>query len=418
MSTFWKNLSQSFASRRLWIVFLLGFSSGLPLLLTGGTLKTWLAREQIDISTIGYFSWVGLAYSLKFIWAPFVDRYHLLFFGRRRSWIFTTQALIALLLFQLSRLSPHESLSWMAGLCVLIAFFSATQDIAIDAYRREILKDEEMGIGSSLTQYGYRIAMLFSGGIGIGLVGSDVVSLSWNDLYLVMALSMAATLFITFFASEPADDEAMTPKSLKEAIIEPFREFLTRDKALLILLFVFLFKLGDALSGAMLNPFYVAMGYSNADIGLIAKTVGLTSSLLGLFIGGILLFKLGVLKSLWIFGILQALSTAGFSIITYTGPVKWALAMAVVFEDISSGMGSAAFIAYLSTLTDKRFTGTQFALLSSLATVGRNFFSGFTGNMVKALDWAMYYWVCALIAIPGLVLLWYLQKTQRQEKPG
>lgn len=405
-----KKLANSFSSRRLWIVFLYGFSSGLPLLLTGGTLKTWLAREQVDISTIGYFSWVGLAYSLKFLWAPLVDRYHLFFYGRRRSWILATQALIAVLLFQLSSLSPHESLGLMAALAVLIAFFSATQDIAIDAYRREILKDEEMGIGSSLTQYGYRIAMLISGGIGIGLVGSDVVSLSWNGLYAVMGVTMLATILITFFAPEPKGDEHFTPKTLKEAIIEPFHEFFTRDKALFVLSFVFLFKLGDALSAAMLNPFYVAMGYSNADIGVIAKTVGMTSSLLGLFIGGVLMFKLGVLRSLWIFGILQALSTAGFSIITFTGPVQWALAMAVVFEDISSGMGSAAFIAYLSTITDKRFTGTQFALLSSLATIGRNFFSGFTGDMVKSLGWAGFYWVCALIAIPGLVMLWRIQK--------
>ncbi|MFN8847272.1 MAG: AmpG family muropeptide MFS transporter [Bdellovibrionales bacterium] len=406
-----KKLGHSFTSRQLWIVFLYGFSSGLPLLLTGGTIKTWLAREQVDISTIGYFSWVGLAYSLKFLWAPLVDRYKLFFFGRRRSWILFTQVVIAGLLFKIGSLSPKESLGLMAALCVLIAFFSATQDIAIDAYRREILKDEEMGIGSSLTQYGYRIAMLISGGIGIGLVGSDFLNLSWNGLYVMMGIIMMATTAITFLAPEPKGDDHFTPKSLKEAIIEPFHEFFTRDKALIVLLFVFLFKLGDALSASMLNPFYVAMGYTNADIGVIAKTVGMTSSLVGLFVGGVLLFKLGILRSLWIFGILQALSTAGFSIITFTGPEKWALALAVVFEDISSGMGSAAFIAYLSTITDKRFTGTQFALLSSLATIGRNFFSGFTGDMVKALDWAMYYWVCAIIAIPGLVMLWYIQKT-------
>lgn len=410
---FWKKLAQSFSSRRLWIVFLMGFSSGLPLLLTGGTLKTWLAREQIDISTIGYFSWVGLAYSLKFVWAPFVDRYRLLFFGRRRSWIFTTQALIAVLLYLISQLKPGESLELMAGLAVLIGFFSATQDIAIDAYRREILYDEEMGIGSSLTQYGYRIAMYVSGAIGMGFVGTDLISFTWNDLYMVMAAIMLATTVVTYFADEPKNDEQYTPKTLKSAVLDPFREFLSRENAVIILLFVFLFKLGDALSASLLNPFYVEMGYSNADIALIAKTVGMAFSFVGLFIGGILLFKLGVLKSLWIFGILQGLSTAGFSLITFTGPELWALAATVIFEDISSGMGSAAFIAYLSTITDKRFTGTQFALLSAIATSGRNIFSGFAGIAVKAIGWAPFYWICALIAIPGLILLWHLQRKEK-----
>jgi len=409
-----KDFVQMMTQKRLWIVFLLGFSSGLPLLLTGGTLKTWLAREQVDISTIGYFSWVGMAYSLKFLWAPLVDRYKLLFWGRRRSWIFATQIGIAVSLFWLGSMRPQESLGLMAAIAVLIAFFSATQDIAIDAYRREILEDEELGMGSSLTQYGYRIAMLISGGVGIGLVGSEPFQLSWGGLYGLMAVIMVTTLFITWKAPEPKDDEAHRPKTLVTAVIEPFREFLTRDRAVLILAFVFLFKLGDALSAAMLNPFYVEMGYSNQDIGFIAKFVGLISALTGLFIGGLIIFRLGVLRSLWVFGILQGLSTAGFSIITFTGPEKWALALAVVFEDISAGMGSAAFIAYLSTLTDKRFTGTQFALLSALATLGRNFFSGFTGDMVKTMGWAPFYWTCGLIAIPGLILLWYLQKSQRQ----
>ncbi len=397
------------SSKRMWIVLLMGFSSGLPLLLVGGTLKTWLAREQVDISTIGYFSWVGMAYSLKFLWAPFVDRYRLFFFGRRRSWILLTQILIGLSLFQLSSLNPTSGLTMMAVMAVIIAFLSATQDIAIDAYRREILEDEEMGLGSTLTQYGYRISMLLTGGLGIGLVGTEGINLTWNQLYISMAVIMLACTLITWFAPEPKEGDDR-PKTLKSAVIDPFKEFFTREKAGVILCFVFLFKLGDALSGSMLNPYYVEMGYSNLDIGFIAKTVGLISVLSGLLIGGLIIFKLGILKSLWLFGILQALSTAGFSIIVFTGAVKWALALVVIFEDISAGMGSAAFIAYLSTITNKKFTGTQFALLSALATLGRNFFSGFSGDMVKALGWAPFFWACALIAIPGLIMLWVLQK--------
>ncbi len=407
-----KKLGRSFSSRKLWITLLMGFSSGFPILLTGSVLKTWLAREQLSISTIGYFGWVGMAYSLKFLWAPFLDRYKLFFFGRRRSWILLCQISISILLFHLSRLSPQENLSTIAIVAVIIAFFGATQDIAIDAYRREILEDNEMGIGSTLTQYGYRLAMWLTAGLGVSLVGAGSLNLSWNDLYVINAVVMLSTVGITFLAPEPKDDEKNTPSTLKEAVFEPFREFFKRDQSLAILSFVFLFKLGDALSASNLNPFYVQMGYSNAEIGMMTKTVGLICVLFGLFIGGLIIFKVGVQKSLWVFGILQALSTAGFSIITYTGPQLWSLAMAIVFEDISSGMGSAAFIAYLATITNKKFTGTQFALLSALATSGRNVFSGFTGVMIEKLGWAPFYWVCAAIAIPGLVMLWYIQKTQ------
>ncbi|MGE0762322.1 MAG: MFS transporter [Bdellovibrionales bacterium] len=397
---------QALFSRRMLTVLVLGFASGLPLLLTGGTLKVWLAREEVDISMIGYFSWVGMAYSLKFFWAPLVDRYELFKIGRRRSWMIVTQIGLAALLWWIAQLSPHTSLSFMALLAVGIAFFSATQDIVIDAYRREILPDEELGLGSSFYQYGYRIAMLVSGGVGVGMVGTV---LTWSSLYQLMAVLVVLCAVFTWFAPEPTL-AAPLPKTLLEAVVQPIKEFLTRDQAILILLFVFLFKLGDALSGAMLNPFYVQSGYSNQDIGLIAKTVGLASSLLGLFIGGAIIYKMGVLRSLWVFGILQALSTAGFSIIVFTGPVNWALAVAVVFEDISAGMGSAAFVAYIASVTDKRFTGTQYALLSSLATLGRNFFSGFTGDMVKSLGWAWFFWSCALIAIPGMITLFILQK--------
>jgi PAT family beta-lactamase induction signal transducer AmpG len=396
---------KDFFSKKMLIVFFLGFSSGLPLLLTGGTLKTWLARENVDISTIGYFSWVGLSYSLKFIWAPLLDRFTLFPLGRRKSWMIFTQMALMASIASLGFFNPKVSIEIMAAIAVLIAFFSATQDIAIDAFRREYLKEEELGLGSSMNMYGYRIAMLLSGGVGIGLVGSSTIDLTWNQLYLVMAAFMSIGIAFTFWAPEPAVSTADQPKTLRSAVIDPFKEFLTRENALIILSFVFLFKLGDALSGAMLNPFYVQMGYSNEDIGLIAKTFGLASSLVGLFIGGVIIYSIGILRSLWIFGILQALSTATFALITYTGPEKWALAVAVIFEDISSGMGSAAFVAYLAALTNKKYTATQYAILSSLATVGRNFFSGFTGGMVKSLGWEYFFYTCGFIAIPGLIML-------------
>ncbi len=302
MST--KTFFRDFFSKKMLLVFFMGFSSGLPLLLTGGTLKTWLAREQVDISTIGYFSWVGMSYSLKFIWAPLLDRFSFFNWGRRRSWMLVTQILLTGLISSLFLFDPKDSLSTIAGIAVLIAFFSATQDVAIDAYRREFLRDMELGMGSSVTQYGYRIAMLISGGLGIGLVGSSWLNLSWQQLYLVMGLIMTLGIVTTLIAPEPNLDSTQRPKTLRSAVVEPFKEFFTRDKALIILAFVFLFKLGDALSGAMLNPYYVQMGYSNEDIGLIAKTFGLISSLVGLFIGGAVIYSIGIYRSLVVFGFL------------------------------------------------------------------------------------------------------------------
>lgn len=399
-------------SKKMLIVFLLGFSSGLPLLLTGGTLKTWLAREQVDISTIGYFGWVGLAYSLKFIWAPLIDRFTLFRLGRRRSWMVTTQSLLVGAIASIGLFNPQFSLMTMAALAVLTAFLSATQDVVIDAYRREILKNEELGFGSSMNMYGYRIAMLISGGLGIGLVGSEAVNLTWNQLYFLMAGLMSVGIFATLWAPEPKVSEA-PPPTLASAVVDPFKEFLKREGATVMLLFVFLFKLGDALSGAMLNPYYVQVGYSNADIGLIAKTFGLASSLAGLFLGSTLMYYIGIFRSLWIFGILQALSTGAFALLTYTGPQNWALAITVVFEDVTSGMGTAAFIAFISAITNKRYTATQFAALSSIATLGRNFFSGFSGDMVKSLGWANFYFTCAAIAIPGILMLFLMRKYQK-----
>lgn len=409
-----KNILKDLFSKNMLIIFLLGFSSGLPLLLTGGTLKTWLAREQVDISTIGYFSWVGLAYSLKFLWSPLLDRFTLLKVGRRRSWMLVTQALLMATIYFLGTLNPAQNLTVMAFVAVLIAFFSATQDIAIDAYRRELLANEELGLGSSLGIYGYRIALLLSGGAGIGLVGSSIWPITWGQLYYIMAACMLVGVVTTFFAPEPRV-ETPPPKNLKEAILEPFAEFLKRPGAWFILLFVFMFKLGDALSGAMLNPFYVDVGFSNTDIGLIAKTFGLMSSLVGLFFGGLIIYYLGIYRSLWVFGIFQGLSTAAFALLTHTGPKAWALATVVVFEDISSGMGSAAFVAFLAALTNKKYTATQYAILSSIATLGRNFFSGFTGNMVKGLGWDLFFYACALIAIPGLLMLVGMKKYHTNE---
>lgn len=400
-----KNIIKEIFSRKMLVCLLLGFASGLPLLLTGGTLKLWLAEAKVDITTIGYFSWVGMMYSLKFIWAPLLDSVALNNLGRRRSWMIFMQFGLALSLFALGQIDPMTSLTTMAAVAVVVAFFSATQDIAIDAFRREYLDENELGLGSTMNMYGYRIAMLVSGGLAVALADH----MSWQNVYLVMALLMGMGVVATLIAPEP-QAHLLPKRTFYDSVVGPFKDFLSRDGSFIILLFVFLFKLGDALSGSMLNPFYKEMGFEKTDIALIAKTFGLASSLVGLFIGGVVIYYVGILRSLWFFGILQALSTASFALITYTGPQNWALAFAVIFEDISSGMGSAAFVAFMASITNKKYTATQYAILSSIATLGRNFFSGFAGHMVKALDWANFFYVCALIAIPGMIFLFVMTK--------
>lgn len=397
-------------TKKMLITFLLGFSSGLPLQLTGATLKFWLSEANVDITTIGYFGWVGMAYSLKFIWAPLADRYSFFGMGRRRSWMVLSQVAIAIGLIIVGVLDPKESLALVAAVSVWIAFFSATQDIAYDAFRREYLDDKELGFGSSMNMYGYRIGMLISSGVALGMAAY----MSWTQVYWIMALLMGVGIGTTLYSKESKNLDNRS-KTLRESVIEPFKEFIQRHGAVLILLFVFFFKLGDALSGSMLSPFYKEMGYQKEDIALIAKTFGLISSMVGLFIGGITIYKIGILRSLWIFGILQALSTASFAMITYTGPEKWALAFAVIFEDITAGMGSSAFIAYLASITNKNYTATQFAVLSSIATLGRNFFSGFSGIMVKEFGWEWFFYSCALIALPGMGLLYWVQKSHSKK---
>lgn len=400
--------------KRMFITVLMGFSSGLPLLLTGGTFKMWMAREGIDVKTIGFLSWVGLAYSLKFVWAPLLDRYQLTRWGRRRGWLLLTQVALVGFIALLGTFDPKVSLTPMVITAIIVAFFSSTQDAVIDAYRRELLPDEEMGLGATMTTYGYRVAMLISGGLGIGLVGDGPFNLTWNQLYFGMAGLMSVGLITTFFIPEPKITE--TPlRSLREAVIEPFKEFLTRPRAILFLVFVIAFKLGDALSGQMLNKFYVDVQFTNQDVGFIAKTVGLISSLAGLFLGGIILQKLKIYRSLVLFGILQALSTAFFAVLVFTGPQSWALAIAVVFEDLTSGMGSAAFLAFMALLTNRRFTATQYALLTSFASLGRNFFSGFSGVMVEQLGWINFFISCAVIAIPGILLATYIHRQRIDE---
>lgn len=394
------------------IIFILGFASGFPLLLTGSTFKLWLTQESIDIKTIGMMSLVGAAYSFKFLWAPLIDRYYIPFLGRRKTWLLATQILLAVGLFMMSQLSPTTQLLDLAVWAVIVATLSATQDIVIDAYRREILTVEEIGLGSSMTTYGYRVAMWIAGGVLVSFVADNSLDVShkitWSQFYFIGAVIFAVISILTFFFPEPKN--ISTPKTLLSAVVEPFKDFFRKENAWIIILFIFLFKLGDQISGSLLTPFYKSMGYANSEIGWVTKTCGMLSTFAGLFVGGIALLKLGVRKCLFAFGVLQALSTASFALVTYTGPVIWSLATVVIFEDFSSGMGTAAFLAFMASITNEKYTATQFALLSSLAAVGRTLFSGYAGYLQVSLGWAGFFYLGALLAIPGLIMLYIINK--------
>ena len=402
-----RGILRSLRSKRMFVILLLGFSSGLPYMLMASSLKIWLRREGVDLSTIGYISWVMMPYSLNFLWAPLLDRFVPSSLGRRRSWILIAQLGLIAGFVGLGFAQPSESLNLIIGLAIAVSFFSATQDIGIDAYRRESLSDSEQGLGASIVVYGYRTGMLVASGLGLWVVDPETLGLSFNQMFLIMAAFMLVGMATTFFCSEPKTEHEL-PTTFYQSVIEPFLEFFQRDgvlRALLILSFVLCFKMGDAFAAAMTPAFYVDTGYSPAQIAEAAKGVGFISSMLGLFLGGLAIYKLGVIRSLLGFGILQAISTAAFPLLQWANDSWWALAGVVALEDLSSGMGTAALVAFMSLLANKRYTATQYALLSSLASFGRTILSGFSGDLAERVGYTAFYLIGGAMAIPGILLL-------------
>lgn len=397
-------LKQLFQKNML-VVFLMGFGSGVPLLLTSRTLQAWMTDVGVDLKTVGIFSLASLPYTLKFLWAPLMDRYPILSFGRRKGWLMVTQIALVASLFALSMIDPRAEIGMVALLALVVSFFSASQDIVVDAYRREILPDENLGLGSTYYIYGYRIAMWVSGGFALGLAAF----VSWEQVYQIMALIMGLALLVTAFADEPSSS-AQAPRSLKEAVIEPFKEFLSRPGAWLLLSFILFYKVGDNIAGNMLTPFYLKMGYSKLEIAAIAKTFAVFSTLLGGFIGGVVILKLGILRCLYLFGILQAFSTVAFSALYFSEHNNWILGSVICFEDLTSGMGTAAFVAFMASITNKKFTATQFALLSSLMGVPRIFIAAPAGLMAESMGWPVFFTTCALLAVPGLIMIRWVRK--------
>ena len=382
------------------VLFLMGFSSGIPLLLIGSTLRAWMTEEKVDLTVIGIFSLVGLPYALKFLWAPLMDRYVPPFLGRRRGWLLITQIALMAAISVLGFSSPAQRPWTVAALAFLVAFFSASQDIVVDAYRREVLKDEELGLGSSLGINGYRIALLTSGALALFLADH----FPWKVVYLLMAGLILVGIVTTLSASEPRRN-ITPPGSLKEALVEPFLDYFKRKEALGILAFVLLYKIGDQMASDMATPFYLKIGFTKTEIAAIAKTFGLGATISGALLGGILMLRLEINRSLWIFGFLQMVSTFCFSLLAQAGPSKPMLAGVIAFENLSGGMGTTAYAAFMASLCNVRFTATQYALLSSLIGIPRVFASAPTGYLAKHLGWSQFFIVCGLAALPGLLLL-------------
>ncbi|MCX5865160.1 MAG: AmpG family muropeptide MFS transporter [Deltaproteobacteria bacterium] len=395
-----------------------GFSSGLPLYLLFNLLPAWLRSEHVDLKTIGLFALIQFPYTWKFLWSPLLDRYALPLLGRRRGWMLLTQIGLLLVIAMMGAFSPQSDLRTIAWIATLLAFLGATQDIVLDAYRRELLADSEMGLGNAVHVNAYRIAGLVPG--SLSLILADF--LPWNLVFIATALFMLPGVAMTLVVQEP--HRAAPPKTLREAVVEPFHEFITRsgwNSALLILAFLFLYKLGDSMCTALATPFYMDMGFSKTQIGLIAKNAGLWPAVIGGLLGGLWMVKIGINRALWLFGVVQVVSIFGFAWLASVGhhaeitSVELAqLAIVIGLEALGVGLGTAAFVAYIARTTHPAYTATQFALFTSLAAMPRTFANAATGWLVEMMGWMGFFLLCALLALPGMVLLLKVAPWQEQ----
>lgn len=386
-----------------------GFASGLPLYLLLNLVPAWLRTERVDLRVIGLFTLIQFPYTWKFLWAPFVDRYVLPVLGRRRGWMLVTQVGLMVAIAALGGFSPATHLRAIAVVATCVAFLSATQDIVLDAYRRELLSDDELGFGTAVHVNAYRVAGLVPGSLSLVLADS----LPWSVVFGATALFMLPSMVTTLLVAEP--QRAAPVRTLREAVVEPFHEFISRQgwrTALLMLAFLLLYKLGDSMCTALATPFYLDLGYSKTQVGLIAKNAGLWPSVIGGLLGGVWMMRVGINRALWLFGGVQVLSIFGFAWLAAAGRhaditnvelVR--LAVVIGLEALSAGLGTAAFVAYIARATHPAYTATQFALFTSLAVVPRTFVNASAGWLVESLGWGSFFLLCAALAIPGLLLL-------------
>ncbi|HQE40837.1 MAG TPA: AmpG family muropeptide MFS transporter [Zoogloea sp.] len=400
---------RALANRRMLICVLTGFSSGLPLYLLLNLVPAWLKTEGLSLKAIGAFALIQFPYTWKFVWSPFLDRYALPLLGRRRGWMALTMTLLLGAIAWLGTLSPTNQLGLVIGLTALIAFLSATLDIVLDAYRRELLPEIELGIGNAIHVNAYKLAGLVPGSLSLILADH----LPWPQVFLVTALFMAPGLAMTLMVKEPFSASG-APRTLRDAVVEPFREFFGRHglrSALVVLSFIFLYKLGDSLCTALATPFYLEMGFSKTEIGLIAKNAGLWPSVIGGLLGGLWMVKLGINRALWVFGVVQWLAIFGFAWLAWLGPAEadagrlGVLAAVIGLEALGVGLGTTAFVAYMARTTHPAYTATQLALFTSLMAVPRTFINASAGWLVEGLGWYNFFMLCGVLAAPGMLLL-------------
>ena len=391
-------------NRRMLICVFTGFSSGLPLYLLINLLPAWLRTSGVDLKTIGFFALIQLPYTWKFLWSPLLDRYAMPLLGRRRGWMLVTQLTLLVSIPLFGTLHPKVDILAIVVLSTVVAFFSASQDIVLDAFRREILPDAELGLGTSIHVNAYRISSLVPGALALILADR----MPWSSVYLITALFMLPGIALTLAVDEPALVKGR-PRTLREAVVEPFHEFITRNgwrAALLVLAFIFLYKLGDSMATALATPFYLDMGFTMTDIGVIAKNAGLWASVIGGLLGGLWMVKIGINRGLWLFGVVQLVSILGFAWLAYVHqPDRLLLAFVIAFEALGVGLGTAAFTAYIARTTDPRYTATQYALFTSLAAVPRTVINATTGWIVERTGWFDFYLLCTVLALPGMLLL-------------
>ncbi len=406
-----------FLHRRLLICLFTGFASGLPLFILYQLVPAWLRSEGVGLKEIGFFALVGIPYTWKFVWSPLMDRYAPSNMGRRRSWMLITQVLMLASIGYLGFLDPKTQLSEIAILCAITAFLSASLDISIDAFRREILPDRELGLGNSIHVTTYRIASLIPGSLSLILADHY----AWEFVFIITAAFLSLGILMVLFSDEPEVNNHR-PLTLRAAITEPFQEFFGRHgikSALWILSFMFLYKIGDSMATALSTPFYLDLGFSKTEIGLVAKHAALWPAIIGGIFGGVLMLRIGINKALWLFGAAQIVSILGFALLAEIGHNLWALALVIGFEYLGVGLGTAAFVAFIARTTSPAYTATQLALFTALTALPRTFANATTGIIVENMGWTNFYLFCTAIAVPGMLLLlkvapWH-ERTMDQE---
>ena len=393
-------------NRRMLVCVFTGFASGMPLYMLLQLVPAWLKDSGVSLAEIGLFTLIGMPYTWKFLWAPLMDRWVPPFLGRRRGWMLLTQLALIVSIGVLGAFDPAQSIWVIAWLAVAVAFFSASQDIVLDAFRREILPDRELGMGNAIHVQAYRISSLIPG--SLSRILADI--LPWSSVFWITAAFMLLGLAMCLAVTEP--EAEMSPETgLKGAVVAPFKEYLDRKGLLgvaLVLGFMFLYKLGDSMATALATPFYLDIGFSLTEIGVVAKHAALWPAIVGALLGGLIMVRIGINRALWLFGLVQLASILGFAVLAGTGPVLWLLALVIAFEYLGVGMGTAAFTAFIARETSRTFAATQFALFTALTAVPRTVASASTGIIVEQIGWVDFFFLCTVLALPGMLLLFWV----------